>query len=304
MPEGPEITILSQYLLSKLKNKSIVEFNVLSGKYLKKPILNLNIFENNQYVIKDINSKGKLLWIELENNNFIMSHLGLTGFWSFKKNKNDRIRITIKNNKNDKICYLCYNDPRNFGNIEIITKIEKLDVKIKSLAIDALKTDFTNEQFEELIKNYLKISPSRKKQNLFLVLMKQNVSDGIVSGLGNYLTPEILYNCKLNPYREIGSLTQIEIHSLAESIKYITKLSYYNNSTGYMTNFGDFIQLHKKRIDDKIYPEYHTNIKLSVTDEFKFSVYQQKKDLLGNDVTPDKEINKGRTTYWVRNVQI
>lgn len=133
--------------------------------------------------------------------------------------------------------------------------------------------------------------------------MKQNKSDGLVSGLGNYLTPEILYHCKLRPDREMGSLKTNEIINLSKSIKYKTKLSYYNNSTGYMTNFGDFIKLHKERIDNGQYPEYHTDTILKSKEIFEFNVYQKKKDPFGNDVTADKEINKGRTSYWVESVQ-
>lgn len=303
MPEGPEITMLSQYLLSKLKNRKLVKIEIISGKYLKKPIKNMSSINNKSLQIKNVDSKGKLMWIELEGNNYFVSHLGLTGFWSFKKNKGDRVRITIENEKSGKLYNLCYQDPRNFGNIEIMTNKDDLEKKTDSLAMDALKTEFTNNDFIDKVNIFLKKSSSRKTQKIFLVLMKQNNSDGIVSGLGNYLTPEILYHCKLSPYREVGSLTSDELVLLAESIKRITKLSYYNNSTGYMTNFGNFIEIHKSRIDEGKYPEFHTDVKLSKHDKFEFNVYQKKKDLLGNDVTPDKDINEGRTTYWVKSVQ-
>lgn len=303
MPEGPEVTILSQYLLSKLKNKTIIKFEVLSGKYLKKTIANINIFDNEIFTIKDVNSKGKLMWIELDKDKYVVSHLGLSGFWSFKKGKSDRIRITFKNNSNGKIHYLCYDDPRNFGNIEILLNKDKLLKKLDLLAMDSLKTNFTETDFNDIIQSYLKKSSIRKTQKLFLVLMKQNASDGIVSGLGNYLVAEILYRAKLSPYREMGSLTNTEINALSKSIKYVTKLSYYNNTTGYMTNFEDFITVHKKRIDNKKYPEYHPDIKLNSNDKFEFSVYRKKKDNFGNDVISDKDLNKGRTTYWVENIQ-
>ena len=70
-----------------------------------------------------------------------------------------------------------------------------------------------------------------------------------------------------------------------------------------MTNFGKFIEIHKQKIDNGIYPDYHAEIKLSKTDKFKFSVYQQNKDPFGNMVEKNKEINKGRTTYWVPTIQ-
>jgi formamidopyrimidine-DNA glycosylase len=245
----------------------------------------------------------KLLWIELEGEKYFLSHLGLAGFWSFKKNENDRIRIKIENEKNGKIYYLCYQDPRNFGNMDVMIMKSDLLKKINALAMDALKEEFTDNEFIERVNKFLSVSSARKKQKIFLALMEQNDSKGIVSGLGNYLTPEILWRSRIDPNREVGSLSNDELIRLSESIKYVTKLSYYNNTTGYMTNFGDFIVTHKERIDEEIYPEYHKDIKLNKNDKFQFNVYQKKKDPFGNDVIADKTINKGRTTYWVKDIQ-
>ena len=80
------------------------------------------------------------------------------------------------------------------------------------------------------------------------------------------------------------------------------KLSYYSNETGYMTSFGDFIQLHKERIDKGIYQNYQPSIKLD-DKTFEFKVYRKDKDPFGNDVDADKTIQKTRSTYWVKNVQ-
>lgn len=70
-----------------------------------------------------------------------------------------------------------------------------------------------------------------------------------------------------------------------------------------MAEFGSFIDVHKKGIDNKLYPDYHTDVKLKKTDKFKFKVYQQTEDPLGNPVEKDKTINKGRTVYWVPKIQ-
>jgi hypothetical protein len=94
------------------------------------------------------------------------------------------------------------------------------------------------------------------------------------------------------------------LEKLSESIKKITKSSYYNNKTKYSSHFGDFTDLHKLRIDNGIYPMYHEDIILNKTHEFTLKIYQQKKDPCGNDVYFDKELNFGRITYWVKSIQI
>lgn len=308
MPEGPEVTILSQFLLTKLKGRIIENIEILSGKYKRNKIKNIDLLKNNKYKIKDIDTKGKLMWFKLKNIKdskyiYMTSHLGLTGEWNFENNKNDRIKITIGNEDNDKKYTLYFNDDRNFGNIEIYDNVDEFNEKINELAPDALKTDFTDDEFIDMVNKYLKVSSKRKDQLIFKVLMNQNKKDGIISGLGNYLAPEILYDAQISPYRKIGSLTKTELQKLSHSIKYLIKLSYYNNTTGYMTNFGDFIDKHKNGIITGKYPTYHSNIKLKNNEEFQFKVYRQDTDPFGNKVEKDKTINNGRTTHWVPKVQ-
>ena len=235
---------------------------------------------------------------------YITSHLGLAGEWNFIKSDSDRIRIKIYNDgDNGKTYNLCFSDPRNFGNIEIYDDLSHVEDKINKLAPDALKTEFTDEKFIEQVKSFLKKSSKRKDQLIFKVLMSQTKQDGLVSGLGNYLTPEILYRAKISPFRTMHSLSNTDLKNISQSIKYLVKLSYYNNNTGYMTNFGTFSKIHKQRIDDGQYPNYQSSIKLKHNEEFQFNVYRQSKDPLGNKVEKDKTINKGRTVYWVPAVQ-
>jgi endonuclease-8 len=307
MPEGPEITILSQYLKTKLLNRIINRCDILSGKYKRKPFDNILLLSMNQHKIIDIDSKGKLLWFVLENienNNIIYmtSHLGLSGFWSFEKPSSTRIKLLIEHEKEDKFYDLYYEDDRNFGNINIYLQKEDFLKKINELAYDALKEDYTAKNFIDWTKKYLSKSSKRGEQLIANVLMNQKQSDGIVCGIGNYLMAEILYNAKISPFRIMNSLSDFDLTSLCDSIQYVTKLSYYNNTTGYMAHFGDFIKLHKERIDKKIYPNYHPKINVH-NEEFKFNVYRQEKDPYGNNVEIDKTIQNERSTYWVSAIQ-
>jgi len=300
MPEVAEIVILSQYLLTKLENRILEKMQIISGKYMRNKIKNIDLLDGtNKYIIKNIDTKGKLMWIELVNQKtnksiYLTSHLGLTGFWSFQSSNSDRIKIIIGNVDDNKKYTLYYEDDRNFGNINILLTKQDLQTKLNNLAQDSLKTDFTENDF----KNY--ITQKRTNKNIVHVLMDQKA---IVSGLGNYLVAEILYHAKISPFRTLGSLSNLDLKKLVFAIKYITKLSYYNNSTGYMTHYDKFIDIHKKRIDDDIYPNYHADIKLKKNDKFTFKVYRQKKDPFGNSVSIDKTIQKNRSTYWVANVQ-
>jgi len=285
MPEGPEVCITAQYLLSILNNKTI---KYISNKNYKSII---------NYKIKDVNTKGKLLWFTLIKNNltyYLICHFGLTGEWSFDKNEYNKLIILLNDDTK-----LYYNDLRNFGRMLLIKDKILLDKEINKLAPDFLKTEFTNDEFIEQFKKYMNKTIKRKNMLLVKVLMDQKA---IGSGIGNYLSSEILYNAKLSPKRTLKSLSNNDLKKLSQSIKYIMKLSYYNNPTGYMTNFDKFILKHKKGIDNGKYPNYHQDIKLKKSDQFKFNVYRRKLDNNGNKVLADK-INNNRTTYWIPNIQ-
>lgn len=308
MPEGPEICITAQYLKTKLKGRTISKLEVLSGRYTHAKLKGAeHLNGDKKYKVKDISSKGKLLWFKMEskagNILYLINRFGLTGGWSFHRSNSDRIRLTIVDEKKNKTYQLYYYDDRNFGTIELTKDITDLTNKCDALAPDLLKTSFTPAQFMNWIKLFLSKSKKRNDALIGKILMNQNASDGIGSGIGNYLMPEILYDAKISPFRTVGSLSESEIEKLGVSIKKIIKLSYYNNATGYMTTFSNFVETHRKGIDNGKYSDYHKDIKFKATDKFEFKVYRQKTDKLGNKVENDKTINNGRTTYWVLAIQ-
>ena len=141
------------------------------------------------------------------------------------------------------------------------------------------------------------IKKTRKNLNVVKVLMDQN---GIVSGIGNYLVAEILYDAKINPHKKLTDLTAKKILQLAHSMKKIVKRAYYDNKTGYMDNFKNFMAKHKERVDKNIFPNYHPDIKIGTG--FQFKVYGQETDPKGNKVKQDNII-KDRTIHWVPKIQ-
>jgi len=61
MPEGPEIRYLIEYIKSEILNRKLTKIDSLSKTKVKLP---------KETIIKDIKSKGKLMWLET-NDNFI-----------------------------------------------------------------------------------------------------------------------------------------------------------------------------------------------------------------------------------------
>jgi DNA-formamidopyrimidine glycosylase len=302
MPEGPEIVITQQYLTTKIVGKNIKSIKILSGRYTHQTMDGLDEIMNKYPLrVKSVNSKGKFMWIEMESEKtkeifYLMNTFGMTGSWGFYKSNSSRVQFKI-GSKDGKVYNLYYDDQRNFGTIQITNNVDDLEKRLNKLAPDCLKTEMTDNILVNLIQNY--INNKRKKQmNVVKVLMDDQ--SAIVSGIGNYLIAEILYDAKISPFSDLTNLTGTQLKKLAHSIRKIVKIAYYDNGTGYMGNFPDFLKKHKERIANGKFPNYHRDI--DVPDSFQFKVYGQKTDPLGNEVQND-EIIVGRTIHWVPTVQ-
>lgn len=300
MPEGPEIIITMQYLKSKIKKKKIKGIEILSGRYTHETLKGYELTENKIFIIEDINTKGKFLWFKMTDlagkTYYMLNTFGLSGRWSFENNNSARVKFIIQSNTDSSKTYsLYYIDPRNFGTIEFTDNETVLNNKLNKLAPDILKDIKTDDDIVKKI-NYL-VTNKKRDLNLVKTLMDQEI---LVSGIGNYLVAEILYDACLDPHRSLVSLNNNEVKNLAHSMRKIPKYAYYDNSSGYMEYFDSFMKSHTKKIDNGIYPNYHPDIK--VLNGFRFKVYQQKKDPNGYTVLND-EIVKGRTIHWVKEIQ-
>jgi len=285
MPEIAEVALTAQILEKHFKNKTLISFNFVSGRYTKTSPVGYTTFNKNLPMkVTRIDSRGKFLWFELVNSKtqtkwYIWNTLGLTGLWSLTEPKHLRAVLTFKG---DKVAY--FSDMRNFGTFKFSDNAVDLQAKLKTLSPDFLKDDYFDLQ---RIKKY--------NTPVVKILMDQKK---VGSGLGNYLVAEVLYRAKISPHRLGSQLSDEDIDNLTYWIKYVVKLSYIDNHTGYMLNLEN--EANKiPRIN------YHQDIKLKEK-TFKFLVYRQKFDPKGNLVKADKIIgpeNKKRTTYWVPDVQ-
>jgi DNA-formamidopyrimidine glycosylase len=305
MPELIEVLVTGQYLNLKISNKIITKINILGGRYKrhKNSLKRFNLVKSLLPLkIISVNTKGKFLWFELINNNkkkiFLMNTFGMSGKWSFKKEKHSNIEIIFKN-KNK----IYFTDVRNFGTIKFDSKKE-LDKKLNCLGPDLLQEKINSNIIKKRFFNLIKKFPKKKNKEIVKVLMNQTNKNGIGSGIGNYLAPEILYRAKISPHTKIIDIYNDDklIKKLTKYIKYVLKLAYIKNEIGYMINLIDFSSKHQKLIKKGKLPNYYPKVKLN-EDEFDFLVYGQNEDPYGNTIKKDKII-KGRTTYWVPNVQI
>jgi formamidopyrimidine-DNA glycosylase len=285
MPEVCEVALTAEILNAKMKGKTITGLEFFAGRYgpeRSKPKGYDEFIELLPMKVCKIDSKGKFLWFDLVNTKkehwYVWNTFGMTGKWSFKIQKFGKCRITTTSDK----LTLYYSDMRNFGTFKFSNDKAELDKKILSLSPDFLKDD-----------NFDLTSMRKYKKSVMSVLTDQKK---VGSGIGNYLIAEILYFAKISPHRKCNTLTDHEIKELTYYIKFMIKLCYLNGGSEYMGH----LEKETARIPRV---NYHPDIQIKGnTDKFLFTVYQQKKDPLGNKVKAEKG-EKGRTIYWVPDVQ-
>lgn len=284
MPEVAEIALTAEILKKYFKNKTLTSIDFTSGRFMKKVPDNYQDFVAALPLqIKNIDSKGKFMWFELYGPNnksnkwYIWNTFGLSGMWSLFETKYARLVLTFSDKSK-----AYFSDMRNFGTFKFSQDTDALHNKINELTPDFLRDDFD-------------LTPIRNYNIPIVKLLMDQTKLG--SGLGNYLVPEILYRAKLSPHRLGSSLSDEDVDNLTYWIKYVVKLAYLDNHIGYMVNLEEEANKLTKK-------NYHPEIKLK-DKTFKFNVYRQKFDPLGNEVKAEVIIKTGdgRTTYWVPSIQ-
>ncbi len=264
MPEGPEVKVVTDGLSSKMLGRTIINAQLLSGRYTKK---NPDGWENLKFPVKvtEIGCKGKFIFVSLEDDLHIFNTLGMTGGWSENKTKHSRVLFSLDGGGE-----IYFNDTRNFGTIKLVSQKSLLSSKLSSLGPDMLSEDVEDEVFEKRIR--------KSKKTIAATLMDQS----IISGVGNYLKSECLYFSKINPYRNALDLSRKELETLNRVIKTVIRKSYETGGATIYT-FSGF---------DGKKGDYSR----------RFAVYNQIKDPDGREIKRETT-EDGRTTFWVPEIQ-
>jgi len=225
MPELPEVETIRRAVSKNIVNKVIDKVEVLERKQF---IGNPELLNGKRIV--DVQRKGKVMAIKLDNNLFISIHLKLTGQLLFSKKfpksefktqipftqtnkmpgKTTRVIIHFKDDS-----ALFFNDMRKFGWMKLSDKIEG------PKAIDVLDKNFKFDYFETKVKS--------SGKPIKVLLMDQDK----IAGIGNIYANEALFLSGIDPRRKSKSLNQTEIKNLYNSIKKtINKGLKYQGSSG------------------------------------------------------------------------
>ncbi|HVE36966.1 MAG TPA: DNA-formamidopyrimidine glycosylase family protein [Nitrososphaeraceae archaeon] len=240
MSEGPEVKIIADKISSIVQGKKID--NIICK--------NLDIHIKNRIVdseLEYIKAFGKNLVFKFSSGIFLRNHMMMWGKWRiYDRSKYDKGLATAPPRRSRKT-------DLNSSQTAIMEKDVRLDSRVRLTIItnEAVLIEFNGPilQFstddpaeKEPIKS---LGPDCLNQQIFdveeikqrfLIYSKQKdllISDAllnqkIIAGIGNKYKSEILFVCKINPFKSISQLNLMQQNSLFKEIPKLLKYGYKN----------------------------------------------------------------------------
>ena len=283
MPEGVEITIQTNILNRECKGKTIIGIQWDKKKFKKSGVSEFNLVKL-PLEIKKVWCRGKVIVFEMTNGLYMVSQLGMSGFWSTTKGNHSNFWINFGHSTDKGYIFekrIYYDDQRRFGHIGFYTDLKKIwsrhgpCLMLASLIQHGEKLELEKDQIVCSLDHY-KTQIRNKRlgsdKRIAEFMMEQNRA----AGVGNYLRAEILYDSGISPTRTLISLSDGDIETLYNSTLRIMWKSYSQKG------------------------KYHQGEKCG--DSFSLKVYKQTVDPNGYEVITFPDKNK-RMCYYVAEVQ-
>jgi len=195
MAEGPLVHRYAERI------RKIAEGENVSVEFLVKKLKEQN--KNFQVVtLSRIEAYGKQFRFYFSNKKIVLVHLMIWGYWRFYKKGESWDKPLSK----AKMVIHCGSDEIVLFSapvLKIFDENEFLNSKFNTLGPDPLRPDFSKEKF---LSNLL----SNPEMEIGEALLRQD----IISGIGNILRIEILFNAKIHPRRKIKDVKEKELDEL------------------------------------------------------------------------------------------
>lgn len=228
MPELPEVETTVRSLQKKVLHRTFLDVWSDAVKLIKKP----NDFKTFKKEIKGkkiekIWRRGKNIIFELSGDKILLVHQKMTGHllvgkWTFKKGKWEAIKNGPLRDPMNRFLHVVFfldngemlslSDLRKFAKIVLMNKKDfENSEDVAKIGPEPLDKKFSFKIFKERI---LKSSGKIKK-----VLMDQ----GVVAGIGNIYSDEILWESKISPFKVAHDLGEKDLNKIFVAIKKILK---------------------------------------------------------------------------------
>lgn len=240
MPEGPEVRKYADALDAVLTDRKITALEARTRE--ARAWLKDNELRVVGRPVDRVISHGKHLIGYIEGGFFFHAHLMMWGRWQTfgqarsskskhkksteavilpEKDRRERARVVVE----EGAAVLLSAPIFNVGEGNPYDRIENL----ATLGPDALPYDkaFDGGEFRRRL-----LLPEYHEVSIGAALLNQRM----VAGLGNYLRAEVLFVCRLDPWRRVGDLTEQNLKCLIRTIPRVTRLSYERGATAAETD--------------------------------------------------------------------
>jgi formamidopyrimidine-DNA glycosylase len=267
MVEGPEASFLAYYISKNFKGKVLKDILIRKGRYKHHgPPAHFNTFTKGLPLrLLDVYKKGKVILMLFEDNWFLIAKMGMVG-WFYKSSdtpiyeSEPNIVFEFDNG------VLNFSDFRNFGTLQFTQDVYKVYSELNRIAPDILSPETT---FKDVYRRGIDAT----NDTIENALMKQDL---IVSGVGNIIKSEALYDAKISPKRLINSLTEEDWRRLYLATRHFSQKVFNLLVHQKRHNFEEYFKLHR--------------------------VYKKDIDPVGNKVRSFTS-SDGRKTFWVPEIQ-
>ncbi|HLD31448.1 MAG TPA: bifunctional DNA-formamidopyrimidine glycosylase/DNA-(apurinic or apyrimidinic site) lyase [Patescibacteria group bacterium] len=236
MPELPEVETIRRDLQRLILHKKIVQVQIRpKARVFPLPKKFIQLLINTE--ILSLNRRGKLLFGQLANGQYLLVHLKMTGQLIYRRGdqrasggheekdkgeteKYNRIRIVFADGSE-----LLFNDLRRFGYWRLVSEIEKERV-LAEYGWEPLGSDFSFVRFSAL--------SSGRSTTIKSLLLDQK----LIAGLGNIYAAEVCFSAGILPTRSAKSLSAVEQKKLWQNIRRIMRLAVKKRGTTF-ANYRD-----------------------------------------------------------------
>jgi len=195
MPEGPEVRLVADAIKENCEElfesaEAVENSPGILHRYSRKAPKNFSELQNKQWILKDVTTKGKLIFFDIEiyktGKKWVgLSTLGMSGDWRWNSAGHKHTRLSFIRERGD----LSLVDVRCFGTFRLVTPAEAKEAKSK-IGWDLLKAPMPEDKWYAL-KSHKKI----KDKPIGVALLTQD----LFSGLGNIYKCEAMYEIGINP---------------------------------------------------------------------------------------------------------
>ena len=223
MPELPEVESLRRILVRSAVGRKILNVKVGEKRLRRRVAADLAAKTVGRRIVK-LSRRAKYLIIELDGNDVMLVHLGMSGSLT---HRHDGFRADDFDSRHDHIDFklddgsrLVYNDPRRFGMVALVERAALASTaELKGLGPEPLSREFNAD--------YLAAKARGRSGAIKNLIMDQR----IVAGIGNIYASEILFLAGVRPTRKAGRVTRSEIEKIVAATPAVLRAAIGRNGT-------------------------------------------------------------------------